>query len=108
MIRGPIPPGRTAGIRVYAHRSPVATLALITSLPAASILPAEIKGYPTAQYWLAGIVTAVCFQISLAAHEIAQGFLYSTPLRGPALTSLLGESGDREVHLLPKDATQGV
>jgi hypothetical protein len=40
MIRGPIPPGRTAGIRVYAHRSPVATLALITSLPAASILPA--------------------------------------------------------------------
>jgi hypothetical protein len=40
MLRGPIPLGRTTGIRAYAHRSPVATLALITSLPAASILPA--------------------------------------------------------------------
>ncbi|MGZ4543561.1 MAG: site-2 protease family protein [Mycobacteriaceae bacterium] len=75
MLRGAVPLGRIAGVRIYAHWSLVATLGLIASLLATTILPQEVSGYSTVEYWLTGIVTATLFLVSLAAHELAHSIV---------------------------------
>lgn len=71
MLKGAVPFGRIAGIRIYVHWSLLATLALLTSLLAVSILPGQFGGGPALQYWSAGGATAALFLLSLAAHEVA-------------------------------------
>ncbi|ANS27956.1 site-2 protease family protein [Rhodococcus opacus] len=71
MLRGAIPVGRIAGIRISVHWSLIATLALLASLLSLSVLPMQLAGRPTSHYWIIGTVTAALFILTLVAHEFA-------------------------------------
>ncbi|MFC0449251.1 site-2 protease family protein [Rhodococcus jostii] len=71
MLRGAVPVGRIAGIRISVHWSLIATVALLASLLSLSILPLQFGGQPTLHHWLIGTATAACFLLTLAAHEFA-------------------------------------
>ncbi|WP_072808555.1 site-2 protease family protein [Rhodococcus zopfii] len=71
MLRGAIPIGRVAGIRIAVHWSLFATLVLLASLLSMSLLPGQYPGRPAPHYWLTGTLTAAAFILTLAAHELA-------------------------------------
>jgi Zn-dependent protease/CBS domain-containing protein len=75
MLRGAIPAGRIAGIRISVHWSLFPTLALLTSLLSLSILPVHFAGRPTLLYWIIGTVTAAGFILALVAHEFAHSLV---------------------------------
>ncbi len=66
-----IPLGRWFGVRVGAHWSTLATLALFAYILAESALPSAEPGRTRLAYWLTGCVTAVVFLVTLLAHELA-------------------------------------
>ncbi|GAA0250803.1 site-2 protease family protein [Saccharothrix mutabilis subsp. mutabilis] len=70
-MKGRIPLGRWAGVPVGAHWSVLLAVALVAQAVAASVLPAAAPGRPLAVYWVVGVVVAVAFFASLAAHELA-------------------------------------
>ncbi|MGH4002328.1 MAG: site-2 protease family protein, partial [Pseudonocardiaceae bacterium] len=67
--------GHIAGVRVGAHWSVLAVLALITVGLAAGRLPLVAPGRSTAAYAAAGIITAVVFLASLVAHEVSHAIV---------------------------------
>lgn len=71
MLRGAIPVGRVAGIRISVHWSLFATLVLLASLLSLSLLPGQYPGRPTPHYWATGTLTAAAFIMTLVAHEFA-------------------------------------
>ncbi|MEU7526961.1 site-2 protease family protein [Saccharothrix sp. NPDC042600] len=70
-MKGRIPLGRWAGVPVGAHWSALLAVALVAQAVAASVLPAAAPGRSAAVYWVVGVVVAVAFFASLAAHELA-------------------------------------
>jgi Zn-dependent protease/CBS domain-containing protein len=66
-----LPLGRIAGVRVGAHWSVLAILALITVGLAAGRFPASVPGRSWVAYLAAGLVTGLIFLVSLLAHEVS-------------------------------------
>ncbi len=66
-----IPLGRWAGVTVSAHWSVLVVLVLFGEMLATAAFPAARPGHSLAAYWLAGLLTAVVFLVSLLAHELA-------------------------------------
>ncbi|MDQ3885984.1 MAG: site-2 protease family protein, partial [Actinomycetota bacterium] len=67
--------GRIAGIRVGAHWSVLAVLALITVGLAAGRLPLVAPGRSGIAYAVTGLVTALVFLASLLAHEVSHALV---------------------------------
>ena len=63
--------GRIAGIHVGLNWSLLVVVALIAWSLAGSILPSADPGQPVAAYWVAGVISALVFLLSLLAHELA-------------------------------------
>ncbi|MGQ0824493.1 MAG: site-2 protease family protein [Actinomycetota bacterium] len=63
--------GRVAGIEVRVDLSALGILVLISWSLSEGLLPEVAPGYSTTEYWTAGVITAVCFLISLLAHELS-------------------------------------
>ncbi len=67
--------GRIAGIQVGAHWSVFAIAALIAWTLASFVLPELEPGYPTASYWIVGVIVALVFFASLLAHEFGHSLV---------------------------------
>lgn len=67
--------GRIAGIRVGLNWSVLVVCALIAWSLATSLLPAASPGQTSTAYWLAGVLSAVVFVVSLLAHELAHSIV---------------------------------
>jgi Zn-dependent protease len=63
--------GRLAGVKVGANWSLFALAAVVAYFLATSRLPADIPGYPTGAYWLAGVFAAVALLVGVLVHEVA-------------------------------------
>ncbi|MFL7867289.1 MAG: site-2 protease family protein [Anaerolineales bacterium] len=70
MSKNTIPLGRILGIPVGLDPSWFLIFALVTWILAASYFPSEFANWPTAQYWIAGAITAVLFFVSVLLHEL--------------------------------------
>jgi len=66
-----IPLGRWTGVPVGLHWSVAVTVVLIATSLAESVLPELDPGETRLSYWVAGVVVAVMFFLSLIAHELA-------------------------------------
>ncbi len=58
------------GIEVRAHWSLLVIASLLAWSLADSAFPASAKGYSASSYWVAGVLAAVVFLISITAHEL--------------------------------------
>ena len=63
--------GRLAGVKVGANWSLFALAAVVAYFLATSRLPADVPGYPTGAYWLAGVFAAVALLVGVLIHEVA-------------------------------------
>jgi len=63
--------GRLAGVRVGVNWSLFALAAVVAYFLATSRLPADVPGYPSGAYWLAGVFAAVALLVGVLVHEIA-------------------------------------
>jgi Zn-dependent protease len=63
--------GRLAGVRVGANWSLFALAAVVAYFLATSRLPADVPGYTTAAYWVAGVVASVALLAGVLVHEVA-------------------------------------
>jgi Zn-dependent protease/CBS domain-containing protein len=70
MNRQGISLGRVFGIRIVLDYSWFLIFALIAWTLASGYFPSEFKNWPTAEYWLVGIVTAIVFFLSVVLHEL--------------------------------------
>ncbi|MCP2250441.1 site-2 protease family protein [Lentzea aerocolonigenes] len=66
-----IPLGRVRGIVVGAHWSTLVAVIVIAQVVAMSVLPQAAPGHATVVYWIAGVLSALAFMLSLLAHELA-------------------------------------
>jgi Zn-dependent protease len=88
-----IPLGRWRGVPVSARWSVLFTLALFAEILATSALPAARPGEATGAYWLAGLLTASVFLVTVLAHEFAHAVTarhYGIGVRGITLWALGG------------------
>jgi Zn-dependent protease len=88
-----IPLGRWRGVPVSARWSVLFTLALFAYILATSALPAARPGQATGAYWLAGLLTATVFLVTVLAHEFAHAVTarhYRVRVRGITLWALGG------------------
>jgi Zn-dependent protease/CBS domain-containing protein len=67
--------GRIAGIHVGLNWSLLVVAALIAWSLEGSILPSAAPGRPAAEYWIAGVISALVFLVSLLAHELAHSIV---------------------------------
>jgi Zn-dependent protease/predicted transcriptional regulator len=65
-----IPVGRVFGIPLRIDYSWFLIFALVTWTLATGYFPAEFKGWPAAEYWMVGVITAVIFFASVLLHEL--------------------------------------
>ena len=93
--------GRWAGVPVSARWSVLVVLALFAEVLATSALPAARPHEAVGAYWLAGLLTAAVFLITVVAHEVAHAVTarhYRMRVKGITLwmlggvTELEGES----------------
>lgn len=70
-----LPLGRVAGVRIGAHWSVLAILALITIGLAAGRFPTSVPGRSWVAYLAAGLVTGLVFLASLLAHEVSHAIV---------------------------------
>jgi Zn-dependent protease/CBS domain-containing protein len=88
MNRHTIPLGRILGIPIRLDYSWFLIFALITWTMAVGYYPAEFKNWPTAQYWIAGAVTAIMLFVSVLLHELGHSVVaihYKIPVRSITL-----------------------
>jgi Zn-dependent protease len=88
-----IPLGRWLGVPVSARWSVLLTLALFADILANSALPAARPGEATGAYWLAGLLTATVFLVTVLAHEFAHAVTarhYGMRVKGITLWALGG------------------
>jgi Zn-dependent protease len=84
MNRHTIPLGRIMGIPIGLDPSWFLVFALVTWTLAANYFPSEFNGWPAAQYWAVGAVTAVLFFVSVVLHELGHSMVarrYQIPVR---------------------------
>jgi Zn-dependent protease len=70
-MRSTIPLGKWTGVPVGLHWSVALTVVLIASSLAESVLPELDTGETHTAYWVAGVIVALAFFLSLIAHELA-------------------------------------
>ena len=88
-----IPLGRWRGVPVSARWSVLFTLGLFADILATSALPAARPGEATGAYWLAGLLTATVFLVTVLAHEFAHAVTarhYGIGVKGITLWALGG------------------
>lgn len=88
-----IPLGRWRGVPVSARWSVLFTLGLFADILATSALPAARPGEATGAYWLAGLLTASVFLVTVLAHEFAHAVTarhYGVGVKGITLWALGG------------------
>ncbi len=85
--------GRWRGVPVSARWSVLFTLGLFADILATSALPAARPGEATGAYWLAGLLTATVFLVTVLAHEFAHAVTarhYGIGVKGITLWALGG------------------
>lgn len=85
--------GRWRGVPVSARWSVLFTLALFADILATSALPAARPGEATGAYWVAGLLTAAVFLVTVLAHEFAHAVAarhYGIRVKGITLWALGG------------------
>ncbi len=88
-----IPLGRWRSVPVSARWSVLFTLGLFAYILATSALPAARPGEATGAYWLAGLLTATVFLVTVLAHEFAHAVAarhYGIGVKGITLWALGG------------------
>jgi Zn-dependent protease/CBS domain-containing protein len=88
MTRHTIPLGRILGIEIGLDYSWFVIFGLLTVMLATSYYPGEFKDWTPATYWLAGVVTAVIFFLSVLLHELGHSVValrYNIPVRSITL-----------------------
>lgn len=70
-----LPFGRVFGIPLRIDYSWFLIFALITWTLATGYFPAEFKGWPVAEYWIVGLITAVVFFASVLLHELGHSLV---------------------------------
>ena len=70
-----IPLGRVFGIPLRIDYSWFLIFALITWTLATGYFPAEFKGWPAAEYWVVGVITAIVFFASVLLHELGHSLV---------------------------------
>ncbi len=71
MLRHTLPIGRIMGIPIDVDFSWFLVFGLLTWILAVSYYPQSLKGAPSAELWLMGVVTAILFFFSILLHELA-------------------------------------
>ncbi|MBB5158516.1 site-2 protease family protein [Saccharopolyspora phatthalungensis] len=74
-MRGTVPVGRVAGVRIGLHWSVVGIVALVAVGLAAYQLPLALPGHSLLAYAVTGVSTAVLLVCSLLAHELAHAIV---------------------------------
>ncbi|MBB1260282.1 site-2 protease family protein [Streptomyces alkaliterrae] len=74
-MKGTFTLGRIAGVRVAVHWSVVVIFLLVTVTLAGGRLVRLYPDYPTAVYWVLGLLVAVVFVASILAHEVAHAIV---------------------------------
>lgn len=80
--------GRLFNIPIGVDFSWFLILALITWSLAASYFPQQYKGWPVAEYWIVGVITAVLFFACVLLHELSHSVVamrYHLPVRSITL-----------------------
>jgi Zn-dependent protease len=88
MNRHTIPLGRILGIPLNLDPSWFLIFVLLTWTLAMSYYPSEFSGWPVAQYWLIGAVTAILTFACVVLHELghsAVALRYQIPVRSITL-----------------------
>jgi Zn-dependent protease/CBS domain-containing protein len=88
-----IPLGRWRGVAVSARWSVLFILGLLADILATSALPAARPGEATGAYWIAGLLTATVFLVTVLAHEFAHAVTarhYGMGVKGITLWALGG------------------
>jgi len=70
-----VPLGRLRGIAVGAHWSTLVAVLVIAQVVATSVLPQAAPGHAAVVYWVAGVLSALAFMLSLLAHEFAHALV---------------------------------
>ncbi len=70
MKRGGISLGRIFGIPIQLDYSWFLIFALVIWTLASGLFPLEFRGWPTYEYWVVGLITAVLFFTSVLLHEL--------------------------------------
>jgi Zn-dependent protease len=75
MNRRGISLGRVLGIPIELDYSWFLIFALVTWTLASGYFPSEFKNWPTAEYWIVGIATAIVFFLSVVLHELGHSIV---------------------------------
>jgi Zn-dependent protease len=75
MNRQGISLGRVFGIRIVLDYSWFLIFALVAWTLASGYFPSEFRNWPTVEYWLVGIVTAIVFFVSVLLHELGHSIV---------------------------------
>jgi Zn-dependent protease/CBS domain-containing protein len=75
MNRQGISLGRVLGIPIELDYSWFLIFALVAWTLASGYFPSEFKNWPTAEYWLVGIATAIIFFLSVVLHELGHSIV---------------------------------
>ena len=75
MNRQGISLGRVLGIPIELDYSWFLVFALVAWTLAAGYFPSEFANWPTAEYWLVGIATAIVFFLSVVLHELGHSIV---------------------------------
>jgi Zn-dependent protease/CBS domain-containing protein len=67
--------GRVLGIPIQLDYSWFLIFALVAWTLASGYFPSEFKNWPTAEYWLVGIATAIVFFLSVVLHELGHSIV---------------------------------
>ena len=84
LSRHAIPVGRILGIPIELDPSWFLIVALLTWTLAVGYYPAEFKGWPGAEYWIVGALTACLLYASVLLHELGHSVValrYKIPVR---------------------------
>jgi Zn-dependent protease len=84
LSRHAIPVGRILGIPIDLDPSWFLVFALLTWTLAVGYYPATFKGWPVAEYWIVGAITACCLYGSVLLHELGHSVVarrYGIPVR---------------------------
>ncbi len=88
MNRSAIPLGRVLGIPIAVDYSWFLIFGFLTWSLATSYYPAEFKSWPTTEYWIVGVVTAILMFVSVLLHELGHSVIalhYKIPVRSITL-----------------------